>query len=472
MSSSLQNFSQNSQNNLVLLSLSEQKSPKTDKTESTKNETPKKINQINLDEFINKINPNDKERFFSKISLNERLSSENKIAINAENAMIANFIRSKYKDKIAHFFENNGILPEVVIITKNTKKPRNKQIYNISREPSKIDPRFSFSNFIMGNSNRYAFEVAKNVAQNQATSFNPLVIYGSSGLGKTHLLNAIGNLAQDLDKIVLYTTSEDFFNDFLRNIQNSTTDKFRAKYRNCDYLLIDDVQFFKNKGAVQEEFFHTFNELKNNGKQIVLACDRVPKDIDGLEERLKSRFCCGLLAQIVSPELETKINIIRAKCTLDNIILNRDVIDCIAANVSNSREIEGILMKIRFHINLGNVQEITLDRAKEIVREYVQENLENINLDSILEKTSKYFNIMPSEIKSKSRVKVVSQARRVVIYLARTLTPNSMPILANFFNMKDHSSVSKAMKNIEEEIEKNPNFKIIIEEIKNKLSKN
>ena len=247
-------------------------------------------------------------------------------------------------------------------------------------------------------------------------------------------------------------------------------DRFREKYRACDYLLIDDIQFLSGKNQIQEEFFHTFNELKKNNKQIVLTSDRPPKNMDGLEERLKTRFTSGLLADIQPPELETKINIINAKCELDGIHLTPQVIDFIAANINdNIREIEGVLVKLNFSINVTNVQEVTIDFVRDILKEYIKETKENIDMDEIIEIVSKYYNIKPSDIRSKSRSKNIVTARKIVIYLARTLTPNSMPSLANYFGMKDHSTVSKAMKSIQEEINKNPNFKTIIEELKNKI---
>ena len=190
----------------------------------------------------------------------------------------------------------------------------------------------------------------------------------------------------------------------------------------------------------------------------------------GLEERLKTRFTSGLLADIQPPELETKINIIRAKCELDGIHLNDAIINFIAANINdNIREIEGVLIKLNFSMNVTNLQEISLDFIKDILKEYIKESKESVDMDSIIDTVSKYYNIKPSDIKSKSRSKNIVTARKIVIYLARTLTPNSMPFLANYFRMKDHSTVSKAMKSIQNEINENQNFKTIVEEIKNKI---
>ncbi|MBX7491456.1 chromosomal replication initiator protein DnaA [Helicobacter turcicus] len=420
----------------------------------------------------NELTPFEFDNYISQLSYNEKYSRDDRIVLNAPNIFVASWIKTKYANKIAHLFEaHNGFKPEVIIEVLNpNKKKENKPNIRKQNTASNLNPSFTFASFVVGNSNTFAFNVAKAVAQNQSTSYNPLVIYGNTGLGKTHLLNAIGNANVSVGKNVIYTTSEQFLNDFLFHIRNNTMERFREKYRACDYLLIDDIQFLSGKDQIQEEFFHTFNELKENNKQIVLTSDRPPKDMNGLEERLKTRFTSGLLADIQPPELETKINIIRAKCELDGIHLNDAIINFIAANINdNIREIEGVLVKLNFSMNVTNIQEISLEFIKDILKEYIKESKENVDMDSIIETVSRYYNLKPSDIKSKSRSKNIVTARKIVIYLARTLTPNSMPYLANFFGMKDHSTVSKAMKSIQNEINENQNFKTIIEEIKNKI---
>ena len=418
------------------------------------------------------ITPFEFDNYINQLHFNEKYSRDDRIIFNAPNAIIASWIKTKYASKIAQLFEmQNGFKPEIIIEVFNpNKKKDNKHNTKKIQNATNLNPSLTFNSFIVGNSNSFAFNVAKAVAQNQSTIYNPLMIYGNTGLGKTHLLNAIGNANVNVGKSVIYTTSEQFLNDYLLHIRNNTMDRFREKYRACDYLLIDDIKFLRGKNQIQEEFFHTFNELKKNNKQIVLTSDRPPKNMDGLEERLKTRFTSGLLADIQPPELETKINIINAKCELDGIHLTPQVIDFIAANINdNIREIEGVLVKLNFSINVTNVQEVTIDFVRDILKEYIKETKENIDMDEIIEIVSKCYNIKPSDIRSKSRSKNIVTARKIVIYLARTLTPNSMPSLANYFGMKDHSTVSKAMKSIQEEINKNPNFKTIIEELKNKI---
>lgn len=418
------------------------------------------------------------KNYISQLTFNEKYSRQDRLVFNAPNVILANWIKTKYAKKIAQIYENEkGIKPEIIIETYQKDKIKNeysqknksviqKRIYNTTN----LNPTFTFNSFIIGNSNHFAVQVAKAVVQNQGKIYNPLVIYGNTGLGKTHLLNAIGNANVDIGKNVIYTTSEQFLNDYLSNIRNNSMDRFREKYRACDYLLIDDIQFLSGKDGLQEEFFHTFNELRNNNKQIVLTSDKPPKDIDSLEERLKTRFTSGLLADIKPPELETKINIIRTKCELDGIVLNNEVINYIAANINeNVREIEGVLVKLNFTISIIGIQDISIDFVKNILKEYIKESKENVELEDILNAVAKYYNIKPSDIKSQKRTQNIVTARDAVIYLARNLTPNSMPSLATFFGMKNHSTISKAMQRIEQNMKKNPTFEIAMEELKNKI---
>ncbi len=423
-------------------------------------------------ELKDEMTPFEYENYIAQLSFNEKYSRDDRIILNAPNVFIASWVKTKYLQKIAHFFEiHNGIKPEVIIEVANpSKRKENKSIVRKISNTTNLNPSFTFSSFVVGASNKFAFDVAKSVAKKQGTAYNPAIIYGNTGLGKTHLLNAIGNANVDMGKNVIYSTSEQFLNDFLFHIRNNTMEKFREKYRACDYLLIDDIQFLNGKEQIQEEFFHTFNELKENNKQIVLTSDRPPKDMKGLEERLRARFSAGVLADIQPPELEMKINIIRTKCQLDGIHLNDEIIYFIAANINdNIREIEGVLVKLNFSMNVTNIQEINLEFVKNILKEYIKESKESIDMDSIINTVARYYNIKPSDLKSKNRSKTIATARKVAIYLARVLTPNSMPYLANVFGMKDHSTVSKAMKSIQHEINENENFKTTVEEIKNKI---
>jgi len=289
-------------------------------------------------------------------------------------------------------------------------------------------------------------------------------------LGKTHLLHAIGNFNLARNKQVIFTSLEQFMNQFTHHLRNGTMDRFRDKYRSCDILLLDDIQFLSRKEETQKELFHTFNELHGNGKQIVMTSDQHPKKIAGLEERLRSRFEWGLIVDIQPPELETKIEIIKKKCELNGIHIDNEIVNYIAANMGNNiREIEGIIIQLNAFANMMN-QSITLEFAKNVVKNQIKERSENITIDDIVKVASRELNVKPSEIKSKSRSRKIVEARRIVIYLARSLTPNSMPSLAQYFGMKDHTAVSHAMKKINEMIDKDENFKAKIEELSHKIT--
>ncbi|MGZ5501311.1 MAG: chromosomal replication initiator protein DnaA, partial [Nitrososphaeraceae archaeon] len=367
------------------------------------------------------------------------------------------------------------IKPTLELSLKNGKSTRDKKVELKSAEKNSmktnyLNPSLTFDTFIVGSSNQFAFTAAKSVSEKPGQIYNPLFLYGGVGLGKTHLLQAIGNEQIKLGKNVVYTTLEMFMNSFTSHLRSQTMDKFREKFRECDLLLIDDIQFISRKEQTQEEFFHTFNELHNMKKQIVITADRQPSRIAGLVDRLKSRFEWGLMADIQPPMLETKIEIIKKKCELDKIVLNSDVISFIATNMGdNIREIEGTIIKINALASVLN-QKITLEFAQNAIKDHIKEKKEQVSIEDIMAIVSKELNIKPSDIKSKKRTQVIANARRVVIYLARNLTPNSMPQIAMFFGMKDHTAISHAMRKINEIIDNDENFKVLLEELSNKIN--
>jgi chromosomal replication initiator protein len=247
-------------------------------------------------------------------------------------------------------------------------------------------------------------------------------------------------------------------------------ERFKDKYRKCDLLLIDDIQFLSGKNQIQEEFFHTFEALRNENKQIIITSDKHPKKIAGLEERLKSRFEWGLVADIQPPELETKIEIIHKKCEINRVKLDRDVINYVATIIeNNTREIEGILSKLNAYSQLMGV-DINIEFARNVLKEQIAEKRLNITIDTIVDIVSKELNVKASEIRSKSRNSGIVYARRVAIYLSRNLTPNSMPQLAHYFGMKDHTAVSHTMKKIHEMMKNDEDFKVKVDELSNKIS--
>jgi chromosomal replication initiator protein len=433
------------------------------------------IGQKVLYELKKEISEIEYERYIKKLIYDTKRSRSNIVYFNAPNMLIAKWVKTKYTDKLIHLFElQNEVKPEIEItIGKQAKKsPTITSKQNSEKNTSKstyLNPSLTFESFIVGDSNQFAYTTAKSVAEKPGKQYNPLFIYGGVGLGKTHLLQAIGNYHIELGKTVIYTTLEQFMNSFTSHLRSQTMDRFRDKFRECDLLLIDDIQFLSRKEQTQEEFFHTFNELYNANKQIVITADRAPNKIAGLVDRLRTRFEWGLMADIQPPGLETKIAIIQKKCELDGIKLNHEIINFIATHMGdNIREIEGTIIKLNALSSMLN-QEITLDFAQNAIKDQLKEKKENISIDDIVKIVSRELNIKPSDIKSKKRTKMIVNARRTAIYLARNLTPNSMPQIALYFGMKDHTAISHAMKKINEIIESDENFKVLLEELSNKI---
>jgi len=419
-------------------------------------------------------NPADYKKYLKQLNY-KKISSDEKLAVfEVTNKYIASWIKSKYTPIIQHCFEiYDGTKPDIEIKIAGEKKSKKEIISekakNETAESTILNPSYTFDSFVVGSSNQMAYNASLAVAEKPGIQYNPLFLYGGTGLGKTHLLQAIGNDSIEKGRTVIYVTIEQFMNDFTFSIKNKNMEHFRNKYRKCDVLLIDDVQFLSGKEQTQEEFFHTFNELHNAKKQIVMTSDRLPSQIAGLVDRLKSRFEWGLTADIQIPGLETKIAIIEKKSELNGINLSREIINYIATNLDNSiREIEGVLIRINASASLLN-QEINLEFAKNLLKEQIKEKKENIKLPDIISLVANELNIKPSDIKSKKRTATVANARRIVIYLARELTHNSMPDIAKFLGMKDHSSISKNIQKTNELIESDENFKLIIQNLKNKI---
>jgi len=438
------------------------------------------INKI-LDLLKQEIPQIEYERYIKQLTYDEEASRSDIAIFYAPNPLVARWVKTRYGDKLSHLFElKTGIKPQIVVEVRNSKKrapiqqaSENSTDVGVSKNSSKstiLNPSYTFESFVVGSSNQFAYTAALRVAEKPGEQYNPLFIYGGAGLGKTHLLHAIGNFNLTRNNQVIFTSLEQFMNQFTHHLRNGTMDRFRDKYRSCDILLLDDIQFLSRKEETQKELFHTFNELHGNGKQIVMTSDQHPKKIAGLEERLRSRFEWGLIVDIQPPELETKIAIIKKKCELNGIHIDNEIVNYIAANMGNNiREIEGIIIQLNAFANMMN-QSITLEFAKNVVKSQIKERSENITIDDIVKVASKELNVKPSEIKSKSRSRKIVEARRIVIYLARSLTPNSMPSLAQYFGMKDHTAVSHAMKKINEMIDKDENFKAKIEELSHKIT--
>ena len=423
---------------------------------------------------IAKLSKSEAKNYISQIIFDESRSNSSEVVFIAPNALVANYIRTKFSSLIANTFESLIThKPAIKIICASSQGEQKKSVLLAQNKQNRaqIYENYTFENFIVGHSNQLAFQVSQMVATEPGKKYNPLFIYGSTGLGKTHLLHSIGNYALNHGQNVICVTSEQFFNDFVVNVQNKTMQKFKEKYRTCDILLIDDVQFLAQEKSekIREEFFHTFNDLREKKAQIVLTSDNPPKLLKGFEERLVSRFESGLIANITPPELDTKIRIIKAKCEFDGVSLDNETIDYIATNMGdNIREIEGALLSLNAFARLMS-QKITLEFAKTVIKDQVKVQKDSSSIDEIIALVASNLNVKISEIKSKSKTKKIVEARRICIYLAKSLTPNSMPALAVNFGLKDHSAVSHNIKKINELMNNDSIFKAKIEEIKHKI---
>ena len=334
-----------------------------------------------------------------------------------------------------------------------------------------LNPKYTFDSFVIGGSNRLAHAASLAVAETPSRAYNPLFIYGGVGLGKTHLMHAIGHFvtSRNTSDKVDYLSSEKFTNQFINAIRDNKTEEFRNKYRNIDILLIDDIQFLAGKEQTQEEFFHTFNALHENNKQIVISSDRPPKEIPTLEDRLRSRFEWGLITDIQPPDLETRVAILRKKSFLEAIFIPDDVLMFVAQkNENNIRELEGALTRIIAYASLEDKQ-ITLKLAEEALKDFLSQKQKKVDVDQIIFITASYFNISLQDIKSKKRTQNVALPRQIAMYLIRELTDSSLPKIGEEFGGKDHTTVIHAHKKISSGILKDEALQKHIKEIKNTL---
>ncbi len=317
---------------------------------------------------------------------------------------------------------------------------------------TRLDPRFSFDNFVEGKSNQLARAAAQQVAENPGHAYNPFFIYGGVGLGKTHLMHAIGNaiIAKNPQARVAYLNSERFVGDMVKALQHNTINEFKRFYRSVDALLIDDIQFFAGKDRTQEEFFHTFNALLEAHHQVILTCDRYPKEVNGLEERLKSRFGWGLTVAIGPPELETSVAILMAKAAQAGVVLPDEVAFLIAKRIrSNVRELEGALRRVIANANFMGAP-ITLDFAREALRDLLALQDRLVTIENIQKTVAEYFKIRVSDLTSKSRSRSVTRPRQMAMSLAKELTSHSLPEIGEGFGGRDHTTVLHACRKVKE----------------------
>jgi chromosomal replication initiator protein len=334
-----------------------------------------------------------------------------------------------------------------------------------------VDARYTFATFVAASNNQLARAASMKVAESPGSAYNPLLIYGGVGLGKTHLMHAIGNLVVSRSDLrIAYVTSEQFTNEVINGIRYDKMIDVRRRYRNIDMLLVDDIQFIAGKQATQEEFFHTFNTLYEARKQIVLSSDRYPKDITDMEERLRSRLDWGLVADIQPYPLEARIAILRDKSERERIVLPDEVTVFVASHVkSNIRELEGSLIRLGAYATLTG-QAITLEMAKNVLKELVNDAKRVITLDAVQETVAAKFHIKVSEMKSRRRTKALVYPRQVAMYLSREITQQSYPEIARHFGGKDHTTIMHACRQIEKARESDPGLQRTLEELKRQIT--
>jgi len=405
--------------------------------------------------------------------------SENELCIYAPNRFVLDWVRERYATKISEYVSsvNNGqniqlrfeVTADTPLFAKTSaqqpeslssgnhqstlveqKQKVDQQLAKKRERKSNLNPVFSFENFVQGKSNQLATAAARQVAENPGSAYNPLFIYGGVGLGKTHLMQAVGNqiLKNKPNGRVIYLHSERFVADMVKALQTNTIDSFKRFYRSVDALLIDDIQFFANKERSQEEFFHTFNALLEGNQQVILTCDRYPKEIDGVEERLKSRFGWGLTVSIDPPELETRVAILISKAEKVGIHLPNEVAFFIAKRIrSNVRELEGALKRV-----IANAQftgkEITVEFVKDALRDLIAAQDRQVSVENIQKTVAEYYKIKVSDLLSKRRNRSIARPRQLAMALAKELTNLSLPEIGEAFGGKDHTTVLHACKKV------------------------
>lgn len=362
-------------------------------------------------------------------------------------------------------------------IKTNTPAKNQKVEEEGNKTNSNFNEKYTFDNFVVGKSNQFVYAAAKSVAENPGQKFNPLFIYGGVGLGKTHLLHAIGNYIKSAypDKKIMYATCEKFTNDYIESLRankDMANFEFREKYRNLDVLMIDDIQFISNKTSTQEEFFHTFNDLYQRQKQIIIASDRPPKEIATLEERLRSRFTSGLIQDIQTPDFETRVAILRKKAQQEKYSIDDEVINFIAEKIdTNIREMEGILSKVFFFATLLGKKSATLEEAYEAMKENMDEIKEGLSPDMVIDTVCKYFNISKNDIVGKKKNKEIVEPRMICIYLICELLDLPLVAIGKKFGDRDHTTIMHARDKITEQNKTNNKIKVYITDIKDLLTK-
>ena len=422
--------------------------------------------------------------WFKNTSVVERGSDF--LIIGVPSAFNRDWISAKYHTEMLKALK--GIAPEIKEIryqvgqaaAQTTQKPGQKtesqsSYHSSVKEPvaqihTSLNPKYTFETLIIGKNNELAHAASVAVAKNPGTQYNPLFIYGGVGLGKTHLMQAVGNrLLSTPKKHVVYVTSEKFTNDYVNALMQKKMDDFKKHYRNVDALLIDDIQFLAGKEGIQEEFFHTFNELRDKGKQIIITSDRTPKEIPAIEQRLISRFEWGMIADIQAPDLETRMAILRTKMEKQGVVLTEEILFYIAENIQNNvRELEGALNRLAVYQKMEN-RAMVIDQAKNILANIVGAKKKMTSVRKISEAVAEFYNITIDDLIKQSRKKEYVKPRQIAMYLIRKELDNSFPSIGDFFGGRDHTTVMHAVDKITTLIGQKDSFKQEVDLILNKL---
>ena len=435
--------------------------------EKIKNELRQELTKISFDTWIN--------------PLDIRSIDGNHIVFTTVSEFQRDFVENKYKPLLLNtlnFITNRDWTYTVIDLEKEAQEALENGTEDTNTEDNStksptnnetLNPKYTFETFVVGENNKLAHAAALAVGNEPAESYNPLFIYGGVGLGKTHLMHAIGNriIENNNQANVLYVTSEKFTNQLINAIKDNKNEIFRKKYRTIDVLLIDDIQFIAGKERIQEEFFHTFNSLHDERKQIIISSDKPPRDIPFLEDRLKSRFEWGLLADISCPDYETRFAILRKKAQEESVIIDDYILSNIANKIdSNIRELEGVFNKVVARASLTH-SPITIELAEKIINEFKYESEKVISCDFIKETVAKYFSINKDDLSGNKRSNDIAYPRQIAMYLCREVANMSYPQIGTDFGGRDHSTVMHGCKKIEKEIKENNNTKLIVDSVKN-----
>lgn len=410
------------------------------------------------------------------VSLGDRL-----IVISAPTTFAVEWLESRYTKLVATtVYEYLGKQVDVSFVIEESAAPEQTQVYKEPPAPiqaeesvsNMLNPKYTFDTFVIGSGNRFAHAASLAVAEAPARAYNPLFLYGGVGLGKTHLMHAIGHyiLEHSPSSKVVYISSEKFTNEFINSIRDNRAESFRNKYRNVDILLIDDIQFIAGKESTQEEFFHTFNALHEERKQIIISSDRPPKEIPTLEERLRSRFEWGLITDIQPPDLETRIAILRKKAKAENLDIPNEAMMYIANQIdTNIRELEGALIRVVAYSSLIN-QDITTHLAAEALKDIIPSSRPKmITIQDIQQKVGEYYNLRLEDFKARKRTKAIAFPRQIAMYLSRELTDFSLPKIGDAFGGRDHTTVIHAHEKISQQLKSDQDLYKVINNITEKI---